>query len=218
MDIIRKIKPLKASFEKLTHPQKLVLVLVLISLVTLLIPHQSFAALGRNEKQQPLVFVIGDHLDFIAAANKQAKSDYQTRKLEQELMRKQKLAKKVAAYLGSYGSPLSAYSSDLIELKNWKKILALANAESSFCRKYPASKANCWGVGGASLWDFGDDLGQGIKAMDKFLNAYPKRSNIKYSSMPFDRMNGLYKQPAADHWVQNTQGVYNDLTQIEKSV
>ena len=64
----------------------------------------------------------------------------------------------------------------------------------------------------------GNDLGDGIMAMNRFLNAYPKLSQLKYSQMSFEQMNGLYKQPAAKHWIVNNQIVYNDLTVLEKSL
>jgi hypothetical protein len=215
MDIVRKIKPLKATFDNLSFAQKTSLLVILLSLFNLIIPHETFAA--TKPDLQPLVFVLGDHTEFVAQARRRALADYQTRKLQVELKRKELLANKVRNYLNKYNSPLANYSAQLIELKNWKQIVALAAAESSLCRKYPAGKANCWGVGGAALWDFGDDLGQGIQSMDNFLNNYPKRSKIKYSQMSFERMNGLYKQPAADHWVDNNQAVYNDLTALEKT-
>ncbi|MBI4363491.1 MAG: hypothetical protein HY545_01430 [Candidatus Doudnabacteria bacterium] len=216
MDIIKKIKPLKASFDKLSSVQKLGLLTILISLITLIVPHGVFAA----TKKEPslLVFQIGDYKEFLTTAERQAQLDYQTKQLEASLRKKLLLSEKIKNYLNQYNSPLASYSSQLLELKNWKKIVALANAESSFCRRYPTSKANCWGVGGANLWDLGDNLSEGIKTMDKFLNNYPKNSPTKYSQMGFERMNGLYKQPAADHWVENTQSVYDYLTMLEKSV
>lgn len=217
MDIIKKTKPLKASFDKLSITQQLALLTILASLITLIVPHGAFAA--TNQEQYPsLVFQIGNHEEFLKTVKRQAQIDYQKKQLEANLRKKLILAAKVKKYLNQYNSPLANYSSTLIQTKNWKKIVALANAESNMCKKYPTSKANCWGVGGAKLWDMGDNLGEGISSMDKFLSNHPKGSFVKYSQMSFKQMNGLYKQPAADHWLINTQQIYNELTLLEKSV
>jgi hypothetical protein len=129
----------------------------------------------------------------------------------------QRLTQEVQAYLVSQRSPLAEYASTLVTLKNWKQIVALANAESTLCRNYPEALANCWGVGGSALWDMGDNLGQGVVKMNQFLNTNPK-GPVKYAQMSFDRMNGLYKKPAAAHWAYNAETVYDDLAQIENSL
>jgi hypothetical protein len=86
------------------------------------------------------------------------------------------------------------------------------------CRRYIERLANCWGVGGSDLWDMGENLGEGVVAMNRFLNVAPMRSSIKYSQMNFEQMNGLYKQPPGDHWVYNNLEVYNELTALEKNL
>src|SRR6185436_4638665 len=110
------------------------------------------------------------------------------------------------------------YANVLVSVSNWKQIIALANAESTLCRNYPVAKSNCWGVGGAKLWDMGSNLGDGILSMNQFLTMYPRNSNVKYAQMTFKQMNGLYKQPAANHWLYNAQSVYDDLTSLEKNI
>ncbi|MBX4191256.1 MAG: hypothetical protein KW804_00455 [Candidatus Doudnabacteria bacterium] len=138
--------------------------------------------------------------------------------LRQESFKRGQLINKLREYLEANRSPLAEHADVLVSTKNWKKIIALANAESTMCRRYPTATANCWGVGGSNLWDFGSSLADGVLGMNKFLNNYPLRSVVKYSDMPFKQMNGLYKQPAANHWLYNVQVVYDELTVLEKSV
>ncbi len=226
IDIIRKIKipHLKASFETLALKHKLALIICLLSFSTTLMPHETYAA--NETKPQPtdiqsiLVFDLSNsnYQNYLDSVSQKLTEQYHQDQIQLQAMRQQKLTEVVQAYLENQGSPLANYASVLVTVRNWKKIVALANAESTLCRNYPVAKANCWGVGGAKLWDFGNNLGDGVIAMNHFLNHYPLSSQIKYSQMTFERMNGLYKQPPADHWVVNAKTVYNDLTSIEKNL
>lgn len=220
MDVLQiikpKIKPLKATYETLTFKHKLVILLILISFANFIIPHETYAA--QAAKPSSLVFILGDYTDYLDELNSQARQGYYEQQLRSQLTKKQELIKQVKAYLSAYNSPLVDAVPTLITLKNWKKIVALSNAESSLCRKYPVGTANCWGVGGSDLWDFGTNLTQGVIAMNHFLENYPRRSAVKYSQMTFDQMNGLYKQPAKEHWVVNNEVIYDDLIKLENGI
>jgi hypothetical protein len=225
LDIIRKLKfpQLKASFGTLALKHKLILILILASLLTTLMPHESYAAQNKIDMPVPalnLVFDLSDlsFVDYLNTRSQELSDQYYQEQLRLQAVRQQKLTAKVREFLEQQKSPLAEYATVLITLRNWKKIVALANAESSLCRNYPPSTANCWGVGGANLWDMGDNLGDGIVAMNHFLNKYPLRSPVKYSQMSFEQMNGLYKQPPAVHWVGNSRGVYDNLVSIENNI
>lgn len=227
LDIIRKIKRvhLKATFGSLTLKHKFFLIIFLLSFTTTLLPHETFAqiipAAAHGQDNGPvLVFDSGntDVQDYLNQINQTLKDQYYQQQLIKQALYEQTLAAKVKAYLEQQGSPLADYASTLITLRNWKKIISLASAESSMCEHYPQATSNCWGVGGAKLWNMGDNLGQGIVAMNHFLNNYPLHSGVKYSQMSIDQMNGLYKQPPADHWINNNQIAYDDLTAIEESI
>src|SRR3990167_5208465 len=204
MDIIQiikpKIKPMKASFASLSVVHKLIILLILASLISLIIPHTTYAS-AVSANGQGLIFFIGDHEQF----------------LQYLYEKQQRLTGRVTKYLAAYGSPLTDTVPTLITLKNWKKIVALSNAESTLCRKYPKTTANCWGIGGSTLWDMGDNLTEGVVAMNRFLENYPKGSKIKYARMTFEQMNGLYKQPPMDHWVENNEVIYQDLLQKKQN-
>lgn len=225
LDIVHKIKflHLKASFQTLALKHKFTIILILVSFVTTLMPHESYATPDQNDQpdQSPvLVFDLSDlgFNDYLDMRSLELNDLNYQEQIRQQAIKRKNLTAKVRAYLEKQGSPLAEYAAVLIILRNWKTIVALANAESSMCRKYPADTANCWGVGGANLWDMGNNLGEGLIAMNHFLNKYPLRSPVKYSQMTFEQMNGLYKQPPADHWLDNNKIIYDDLVAIEKSV
>lgn len=115
------------------------------------------------------------------------------------------------AYLESRRSPFVPCVDTLVELKNADKILSLANAESGLGLRTIPGTYNYWGVGGSKLWKMGSNPCEGIVSMDNFLNAYPRNSSVKYAEMPLSRMNGLYKQPARQHWIDNNMYILTRL-------
>lgn len=50
-------------------------------------------------------------------------------------------------YLEQKGSPLAPSAAELLKNDNWKLVLAIANGESTLCKRQLYN--NCWGVGGA---------------------------------------------------------------------
>lgn len=225
LDIVRKINisqiKVKASFETLAIRHRLMLIVFLLSTLLTLLPHGTYAnEIDARVIEYPgLVFDLNDlsYQDYLNDLSQNLTDQHYRELARQKALQHQKLVLKVKRYLEERGSSLAQYAPVLVSVKNWKKIVALSNAESSMCRKYPVGTANCWGVGGANLWDMGNNLGEGIIAMNSFLNNSPKGS-VKYSQMSFERMNGLYKQPAADHWVYNNQVIYDELTALENSL
>ncbi|OGE82436.1 MAG: hypothetical protein A3B10_03140 [Candidatus Doudnabacteria bacterium RIFCSPLOWO2_01_FULL_44_21] len=222
MDIIKVIRyfHLKANFENLSWINKFFLIIFLVSLIFNLIPHEAQAAFLIVKDYKPiLVFDSSslDYTDYLVQISQEATDRYYQLQMQQQAQKQVLLAEKIQNYLESYNSPLADYAAALITMRNWKTIISLANAESSMCRKYPISTANCWGVGGSNLWDMGDNLAQGIISMNHFLNKYPK-GPVKYSQMSFEQMNGFYKQPARDHWVYNNQKIYDELAAIEQNL
>ncbi len=224
MDIIRVLTfvHLKASLETLKPKQKFFLGIFVFALLLNLIPHKTYAfSITPPTARKPvLIFDTSDKSYMALLSNIKLNWEGKQRNeaQRQQAIRQGKLASKVGQYLTIKNSPLAEYSSVLVSVKNWKQIVALANAESTLCRKYITSTANCWGVGGSNLWDFGNDLGDGILGMNNFLTNYPARSKVKYAQMTFKQMNGLYKQPAADHWLYNVQVIYDELNALEKSL
>ncbi len=200
---------------------KLLVAALLFSLTPMLFPQKSVAAEIEPVIINPLVFEAGDHTEFMRELKESAEEKSFKERHEQavaKLQRQLKMNTALKQYLQSKRSPLADYTHVILQQNNWKKILALSNAESTMCRRYIEHLNNCWGVGGSDLWDMGDNLGEGVVAMNHFLNTAPKKSQVKYSQMNFEQMNGLYKQPPGDHWVYNNLQVYNELTALENSV
>jgi hypothetical protein len=218
MDIVKKIKPLKATYESLNWYHKLGSAVIIVALMTTVFPQKSFASEIENEIEEKIVFEAGDHTQFLDEILDEASFQYRHETAVQKLQRQLKMGNALKKYLQEKRSPLAEYSATILQQNNWKKIIALSNAESSMCRRYIEEKANCWGVGGSNLWDMGENLGEGVVGMNKFLNTAPSKSKVKYSQMNFEQMNGLYKQPPGDHWVYNNLEIYNELTALEKSL
>lgn len=217
MDIVRKIKPLRARFHKLSLKQKSLLLTVLISLLSIIIPHTTQAVIIEPKVDKNLVFQIGNYAIYLSQLNQKLTNDYRVAQINKEIERKKKLSLELKYYLASFDSPLSEHTDTLVKQVNWIKLVALANAESSLCRKFPTDTNNCWGIGGANLWHLGNNLDEAIVAANRFLLTHPK-SGKKYSQMSFEQMNGLYKQPATDNWVANNLAIQNDLKTLEQNL
>lgn len=127
----------------------------------------------------------------------------------------------IKQYLDSKNSPLAKVSNTLAKQSNWKLIIAISYAESSYCKQIPKNSKgvpnyNCWGVGGASnMWAFGSDLDKAVVKYNSFLNTNPRKK--PYSKMSFDEMNGIYcqdhKRPGNEclNWEEKLQTVYSEL-------
>jgi hypothetical protein len=223
-DIVRKIKHMhvKATGESLATHYKFFLFIFLFSLLTATMPHISYAQAAESDAKlsQRLVFDTGntEYQDYLDQLSLELADQFYRQQMQQQTLRRQRLTDALKTYLEERNSPLAPYSAIIVTLRNWKKIIALSNAESTLCKRYPVDSSNCWGVGGANLWDMGSNLGEGVIEMNKFLNNHPRRSHIKYAVMPFEDMNGLYKQPAAQHWVDNNTIIYDQLVELERSI
>jgi len=223
-DIVRKTKHLRllATAESLAVQYKFILFVFLFSLLAATMPHISYAASPEPNLKlsQRLVFDTGntEHQDYLDQMSLELADQFYRQQMQQQTLRRERLTEALKTYLEERNSPLAPYSAIIVTLRNWKKIIALSNAESTLCKRYPPSTSNCWGVGGANLWNMGSHLGEGVIEMNKFLNNHPRRAHVKYAQMPFEDMNGLYKQPAAQHWVDNNTIIYDQLVELEKSI
>lgn len=97
-------------------------------------------------------------------------------------------------FLESYHSPLAPYSNTILKVSennglDWRLLVAIAGAESTFCRAIPDDSYNCWGWGihsrgtlhfpsyeegmktvARGLW--GDYLSQGLTSVDEIMTKY----------------------------------------------
>ena len=72
-------------------------------------------------------------------------------------------------YLTEKKSPLAGHVDAISEQSQWKLIIAIAQAESSSCKKYPEHSANCWGIGGANNLMKFPDLDSAIAHVNSLL-------------------------------------------------
>ena len=114
-------------------------------------------------------------------------------------------------YLTVKGSPLADHVSAISGQSQWKLIVAIAQAESSSCKKYPEHTSNCWGVGGASnLMQF-PNLDAAIAHVNQLLET-------KYVSQGLDSPGKLVKKwvgHSNNQWEQAVQQVLNSLQNVQ---
>lgn len=126
------------------------------------------------------------------------------------------LNEKVQAYLESKNSPLARYTDLILEQKNWQRIISISFAESSMCLKVDPNKpTNCWGIGGAKLWNLGNTFEEAIPKVENFLETQPGSSKVKYQTMTIQQMNGVWNQPKTTTWIGNNAQVLEDLSKFQ---
>ncbi len=141
-------------------------------------------------------------------------------KNDQEIAKEQKLAfakidkkvKLVRTYLESKNSPLAPYTEIIIAQDDWKKILAISNAESNM-------GIHCYGNNCSGIFGYDARTGKyGLKTykskVDWMLDLQALIDQ-RYKNMSLDKMNGIYVQPRSASWYAASSKVYNDLVNIE---
>lgn len=115
-------------------------------------------------------------------------------------------------FLISKGSPMPA--DVLIQYPNWQIMLAIANAESSYCKR-PAGKYNCYGI---------KDFRKGSRNFGGYRNFESWEESIGYASellFKYDRTDGIPSAQAMvvrwkavapfEGWVNNVNGSLRDI-------
>ncbi len=73
-------------------------------------------------------------------------------------------------YLEAQHSPLADHVDAISEQSQWKLIIAIARAESSFCKRQVSN--NCWGIGGAWNMKHYQNLDQAIADVNRILEQH----------------------------------------------
>jgi hypothetical protein len=114
-------------------------------------------------------------------------------------------------YLTAKHSVLADHVDAISDQSQWKLIIAIAQAESSSCKKYPEHTANCWGIGGAkNLMSF-DNLDAAIAHVNALLEK-------KYISQGLDQPAALMKKWVgykSDNWEAAVQQELDNLKNIQ---
>jgi hypothetical protein len=131
----------------------------------------------------------------------------------QNIVQSDPLVTLLTQYLNSYGSPLSPYASQIVQLPNWKKDLAISYVESHmgvYC-----FNNNCSGMGGApgtSTWREYPTKMAWLVDLDNLMSEplYSQQYNT------CQKMKGVYVQPGSASWVYGCEKVYSELTNLEE--
>gem|GEM_PF-5342581 len=114
-------------------------------------------------------------------------------------------------YLAAKNSPLADHVDAISAQSQWKLIVAIAQAESSSCKKYPQHTSNCWGIGGANnLMQF-PDLDAAIAHVNQLLEN-------KYVSQGLDSPQKLVNKWVGhpnNQWEQAVSEVLDNLKNVQ---
>jgi hypothetical protein len=169
-------KPQKASWLSLALKHKFTTFVSLVSLVTFMLPHQTFASVvPARSTPTPLVFVIGSRLVYLDTTSLQLDKLYAHKHMQEEVDRQLELNTMVRNYLTQQGSPLAAYTSTLLQLNNWKKIIALSNAESGNVQTLSCDQGQLLGDWGSQSLVYGLEFGRGDCLYESFPKYLPKQ-------------------------------------------
>lgn len=113
------------------------------------------------------------------------------------------LSENIKAYLQSKKSPMVAEAEFLTQQTHWKLIIAISNAESTYCRF--KIDWNCWGLGGESRYRHYKTLHDAIADMEKYLE------NWKYSKLTPEAMVCTYVGNCSKSWLRNVNTSLHEL-------
>jgi hypothetical protein len=178
--------------------------ITLLSLFTWHSPVTSMAYAQTATLEKALVFEIKSQTNIssnsLAHAEKLA--------LEQRFAQVDKRVQLVRAYLESKNAPLAQYTEILLAQEDWKKIIAISNAESNMGKR--CYKNNCSGImfrtGGLRSYE----------SIPEWIVDFQGLIDRRYKTKSLDQMNGVYVVPRSANWYKASNSVYQALEQIEK--
>jgi hypothetical protein len=115
----------------------------------------------------------------------------------------------LTAYLNSKHSPLADHVDALSEQTQWKLIIAISNAESSYCKRNMVN--NCWGIGGAWNLKAYDNYDQAIADVNRILEQHYISAGL---TSP-DKIEYKWVGHANDNWQEAANEVMDDLKDVK---
>lgn len=115
------------------------------------------------------------------------------------------LSTKIQNYLVSKNSPLAADSDFLAQQPNWKLIIAISNAESTFCKH--ELDFNCWGLGGNGNLREYSSYKTSIQDENDFIASWQARGKW----LTPEQMDGSYVQPYSATWLNTVNATLKDF-------
>jgi hypothetical protein len=113
------------------------------------------------------------------------------------------------AYLKSKNSPLAAHVDALSEQTQWKLIIAIADAESSYCKRKELN--NCWGIGGAWNLKAYSNYDQAIADVNRILEQHYIAAGL---TSP-DTIENKWVGHPNDNWEAAADQVMDDLKNVQ---
>jgi hypothetical protein len=113
------------------------------------------------------------------------------------------------AYLKSKNSPLAAHVDALSDQTQWKLIIAIADAESSYCKRKELN--NCWGIGGAWNLKAYDNYDQAIADVNRILEQHYIAAGL---TSP-DTIENKWVGHPNDNWETAADQVMDDLKNVQ---
>lgn len=118
--------------------------------------------------------------------------------------------KELTDYLTGKKSPLAKDAEYLITLPHWELVVAVSNAESSFCRHQ--LNFNCWGIEGRDGHYLRyQSFAEAAKDTNDLIEKWQKKGRWL---TPAD-MNGSYVVPASANWLRTVNLTLKDLQNLE---
>jgi len=120
-------------------------------------------------------------------------------------------------YLHRKGSPLVDYAGFIMNLDHWQLIIALAAAESSFCKKQPLNRDtgaltyNCWGVGGDDNLREYSGYKEALIDIDMLITSWQARGRWLTVSDMNRGDNASYVYPYNLQWEKNVNAILEEL-------
>lgn len=114
------------------------------------------------------------------------------------------LSDQIREYLTAKKSPMADEAEFLVQQPNWKLIIAISNAESTYCRF--KIDWNCWGLGGEKHYRHYKNLHDAIADDEKYLE------NWKYSKLTPEAMVCTYVGNCSKTWLANVNASLRELT------
>lgn len=112
-------------------------------------------------------------------------------------------------YLKSKNSPLASHVDALSDQTQWKLIIAIADAESSYCKRMKLN--NCWGIGGAWNLKSYDNYDQAISDVNRILEQHYIAAGL---TSP-DKIENKWVGHPNDNWQAAADQVMDDLKNVQ---
>lgn len=129
--------------------------------------------------------------------------------LAKEKFKADRKAELVQQYLQSKRSPFASHTDTLLAQADWKIILSISNSESNM--GLHCYRNNCSGI-------FGKGGLRTYSSVDAWMVDFQALIDKRYKNHSLSQMNGIYVYPRSNNWLKASTKVYNDLTNIEKTV